>query len=600
MFFILMAGDIFAASKLKIKHLVHEPDNVRFCYMTKDGELNLRLQVQRQGVDRAELILDGREKLPMKFYAENNFYQFYAIQFKPEKEEFTYYFKVTVGEEVAYLGQNGAVTSVDEIEPFVIYTNSVQTFATPDWAKGAVIYQIFPERFYNGDPSNDPKPGEWDVYGNPVVVRSWDQYPVNPPRGSDFFGGDLQGVLDKLDYLEELGVQAIYFNPIHESISNHKYDATDYLKVDDNFGTNELFKKLVKEAKKRGIYIIIDGVFNHTGTEFWAFQDIIKNGEDSPYVDWYRIYSFPVSPEKGNYDCWNGFSSLPELNYKNPEVREYILDVVRYWLSLGVKGIRLDAPKEVPHEFWQELYRVAKEIDPEVLIIGEIWDDASPWINNKEFDSTMNYVYRKLMIKFFIERIKRPSRFAKELGMDLTRYPEPVVHVLYNMVSSHDVERFLTLARGNVDLIKPFVIFQFTYLGAPAIYYGDEVGMEGGKDPDCRRPMIWDPEKQNQDLLNLYKTMIKIRRSYPALQRGSFRVVYTDDKRRIFAFEREYEGERIISVINNSDDVHTLTIPFEEWGIKGEVYDLLNGGVYNADKTRLELKPNFGAVLLVK
>ena len=595
---LLVSGNISAFDRLKANHLKHEPDQVRFNYLTGDGRLNLRLQVQRQGVDKVELIYDDNSR-QLTYYGRNNFYQYYVARFKPT-DKFDYYFKITKGDQMVYFGEAGPVTNESEVEVFHFVRDSVQTFSTPDWAKGAVIYQIFPERFYNGDPSNDPEDGEWDVYGTPVEAREWDRHPAQPPRGSDFFGGDLQGVIDKLDYLEELGITAIYFNPLHESVSNHKYDASDYMKIDDNFGTNQLFKELVKKAEERGIYIIVDGVFNHTGANFWAFQDIVENGQDSKYVDWYDIYSFPVSPEKGNYASWHGYSSLPKLNYKNPEVQEHILKVARHWIDLGAKGIRLDAPTEVPHKFWQKLYRNVKEVDPEVLLIGEVWGDASPWINNNEFDSSMNYNnYRDAMIKFFIGRFKRPGSFVRQLGMDTIRYPEPVVHTMFNLVSSHDVARYLTLANGNPELIKPSVIFQFTYLGAPSIYYGDEVGVEGGKDPDCRRPMIWDEDKQNKELLSLYKKMIEIRNGYPALQKGSFRILFTDDKQKFLVFEREYQGQRVISIINNSNEPYSLEIPFEEWDIT-LVKDVLNGGLYIDEIDQLELKANYGAVLIVK
>lgn len=594
---IFFTGSLMAAG-LGISSLRHQSDHVRFCYMTGEGQVNLKIQVQRDGVDLAKLILVDGPELPMEYYATNLFYSYFKVEMEPLAEEFAYYFQIQVGEEMTYFGQNGAISEESQVEPFHYFSNSVQTFATPEWAQGAVIYQIFPDRFYNGDLSNDPKTGL--IHGNPIEFRSWDQLPANPPRGADFFGGDLQGVLDKLDYLQELGVQAIYFNPIHEALSNHKYDASDYLKVDDQFGSNELFKSLVDEAKKRGIYVIIDGVFNHTGVGFWAFQDVMEKGQASPYADWYEIYDYPVDPVKGNYKSWNGYSSLPALNYDNPEVRDYVLEVLHYWLSLGVKGVRLDAPKEVPMEFWQEFYQIAKEIDPDVLLIGEIWDDASPWIHEKAFDSTMNYLYRDQMIKFFIQRRGRTSTFARGLGNDLTRYPEPVVHVLYNMVSTHDKERFLTLAQGNVDRVKPYVIFQFTFVGAPAIYYGDEIGMEGGPDPDCRRPMIWDESKQNRELKDLYQQMIGIRQMHPALQKGSFRVVFTDDKARVLIFEREYQGERILVVLNNNDQSYTLKIPFVQWNIVGEIKDLLNGGIYSNKENELTIPENGGAVLLTK
>ena len=589
-----------AAAVLEKESCLHDPANVKFAYLTSDGQLNLKVQVQRDGVEKVSVIFGDGKEMPMNFYAENNFYDYYFVQYKPTGKEQSYLFKISAGKETLYFGKEGAVPVRKDAKLFNISVSSVQTFAVPEWAKGVVIYQIFPDRFYNGDPTNDPKPGQWNVYDNPVEIHSWDELPTNPGRGADFFGGDLQGIIAKLDYLADLGVQAIYLNPINESVSNHKYDTTDFRLIDDQFGNTEVFKQLIAEAKKRGINIIIDAVFNHVGNNFWAFQDVIKNGEKSPYVKWFNIFSFPVDPAKGNYKCWNGYSSLPTLNFENLEVRKHILDSVRYWISLGVKGLRFDAPKEVPHDFWQEVRKAALEVDPEVLLIGEIWDDAGAWINGKEFDGTMNYLYKDLMVRFFAQRGKKPASFIRELGMNQTRYPEPATLAMYNMGSTHDIERFLTMAQGKIERVKPFVIFQFTYLGAPAIYYGDEVGMEGGKDPDNRRPMIWDSAKQNQDLLKLYKDMIKIHRAHPALQRGSYRPISADDKTKIIVFEREYQGERVLVVINTGDEAQTLNIPFAQWGVKGAVEDLLNGGTYSTTKSNLKIAANWGAVLLVK
>ncbi len=604
-FVIFLTGNVLAASGINTRYLAHEPAEERFIYLTRTGEVNLKFQVQRSGVDEVILVLNdtGKEfnlhQIKMNYYTLNNFYCFYVTQFEPVGDVLSYYFQVKAGEDLIYYGASGPVENAADIQFFRVSVDSVQTFVTPDWAKGAVIYQIFPDRFSNGDSTNDPRSGEWDVYGNLSVVRSWTELPVNPPTGSDFFGGDLQGIIDKLDYLANLGIQAIYLNPLHESVSNHKYDASDFQQIDDNFGTIELFKKLVEEAKRRGIYIIIDGVFNHTGSNFWAFQDIVKNGKNSAYKDWYNIYSYPVNPVEGNYDSWNGYSSLPVLNYDSREVRDYILQVVRFWLNLGVKGIRLDAPTEVPHDFWQELRQVVKGIDPEVLLIGEIWQDASPWVNGKEFDSNMNYLYRTSLYNFFIKRSRSVSGFAKDLGIDLTRYPEPALHVMYNHFGSHDVERVKTLARGNTELLKPLIIFQLTYMGAPAIYYGDEIGMEGGDDPDCRRPMIWDPLRQDLELRETYESLIRIRGSSLALRQGSFTPVFIDDENKILGFERVYGSQRVFVVINNNEQSYTMDIPFDEWKIEGVLVDLLNRGIYTAEKSRIQIEANFGAVLKV-
>ena len=314
------------------------------------------------------------------------------------------------------------------------------------------------------------------------------------------------------------------------------------MKVDPSFGDPDKFKEMVSDLHTAGIRIILDGVFNHTGDTFWAFQDIVKKGRDSRYVNWYYIHDFPIRKfPKPNYEAWWGFSHLPKLNMENPEVRSYILDVVRYWMELGVDGWRLDVPNEIGHFFWREFRHHVKGINPEAYIVGEIWHNGKPWLQGDQFDAVMNYVFRDAVLDFFARRCCEASDFVKRLESTRADYPDTVSMVLLNLLGSHDTERVLTAFCGNKKQMIPAIVFQMTYPGTPIVYYGDEVGMKGIKDPGCRGTMIWDESKQDRELFTLYKNLIRLRNNSVALRRGDMRWLMTDDPTRTLAFARTHE-----------------------------------------------------------
>ena len=426
-------------------------------------------------------------------------------------------------------------------------SDSPRPSSVPAWVKDAVFYQIFPERFANGDTTNDP-PGTEPWGGTPTT--------------RNYFGGDLQGIINHLDYLSSLGINTLYLNPIFASNTNHKYQTSDYLKIDPHFGDEQTFKRLVDSCHSRGIRIILDGVFNHTGVDFFAFADLKQNGAASKYRGWYNVYSFPVGPvNKPNYECWWGYGSLPKLMTQNPEVRAYLFGVTRHWMALGIDGWRLDVPNEIPHDFWIEWRKLVKSINPEAYIVGEIWDDASSWLEGDQFDAVMNYRFRNACVDFFARRTTCPSQFDTALAHPRNEYPREVNFALQNLLGSHDTERFLTLCQGDTAILKLAVLFQMTYLGAPMIYYGDEVGMKGGKDPGCRGTMIWDPARQEKDLLEFYKHAIALRNSVTAFREGSFETLLADDAHGIFAFARMKGGQSAVVVINNGRSAAQVNIP---------------------------------------
>ena len=401
--------------------------------------------------------------------------------------------------------------------------HALRAFSVPRWVAGSVMYQIFPDRFFNGRPDNDP-PG----------TVPWDSVPTL----TSFFGGDLEGIRRRLDYLADLGVGAIYLNPIVQAPSPHRYDASDYLQVDPALGSQEDFRRLAQELHRRGMRLILDAVFNHTGETFWAFQDVVRRGPQSPYYHWYFIHRWPIVRQPPSYACWWGLPHLPKLNTSHPEVREYLFQVTRHWMELGADGWRLDVPNEVEGDFWQVWRALVKRLNPQAYIVGEIWHDAAAWLGGDQFDAVMNYVLRDALLDFFVRRTTTGARLAEVLHAQAARYPAPAVFALMNLLGSHDTERILTVAGQQEGLVRGMFAWLFTWPGIPCVYYGDEVGMTGGKDPDCRRTFPWDESRQRVRLWRWVRRLAALRRNVPALAWGEPVVVEVDGSDEVAAFGR--------------------------------------------------------------
>lgn len=406
----------------------------------------------------------------------------------------------------------------------VPYLHEIDLTKTPDWVRDTVWYQIFPERFANGDKSNDP-----------AGTKDWN--PEDHPGREDFYGGDLQGVIDHLDYLQKLGVNGIYFCPIFKAPSNHKYDTDDYLEIDPAFGDKALFAKLVNEAHSRGMRIMLDAVFNHVGAASMQWQDVVKNGAKSRYRDWFHINKFPVEPfidaSKGegepNYDTFAFVGNMPKLNTANPEVQEYLLNIATYWVKyFDIDAWRLDVANEVDHHFWKRFHDELVKIKPDFYIVGEIWHSARPWLNGDQFSSVMNYPYTlQIEDHFFYGRLSAQA-LAERLTDQTMKYRDMTNQVMMNMLDSHDTARILTVAGGNQDLALQALAFEFMQQGSPCIYYGTEMGMAGGNDPDCRKPMDW--SKEAGPVWERVHNIIAFRLAHKeTLGRGSFRLTVTPE-----------------------------------------------------------------------
>jgi len=472
------------------------------------------------------------------------------IPFDEAVQYIKYYFELVDSKgTIGYLTN----TSLDSILPesgFFDYlcTNQGEVCTIPTWAQGIVHYQIFPDRFAIGN--------------NDKQLHQYDNWNAEPTR-ENFMGGDLKGIHDNLSYLTDLGIECIYLNPIFLADFNHKYATTDYYQIDPDFGTMADLKLLVEAAHNKGIHILLDGVFNHVGCSFMPFDDVVEKGPNSTYKNWFYVEKFPLTGDPLNYRCVGDYQFMPKLNFACPEVREYILAVMLYWIEeAGIDGWRLDVADEVDLSFWSHARVTIKQKYPEVLLLGETWGDGYSLAGDGEkLDSVMNYLFKDAVTDFFGRRKISPSQFNHQINSALSKYPDMVNKALYNLLDSHDTERFLTSADSKRVRLQLAVAFQMTYIGSPSIYYGDEIGMEGTNDPLCRSAMIWEPSKQDHQVLDWYKALIHIRKSEPCLTQGAYRSILVDDECTLFGFIRSYQQSHIYMVFNNSSSKAKVAIP---------------------------------------
>lgn len=528
-------------------------------YAYDNKTLHIRIRTKRKDVSHIDLICgdkynwnDTHLVVPMELWISDSQFDYWEAEVEPPYRRLLYYFALHNKGETIYLMEKG----FDKKPPVRIYEgnfdfpfiNPADVFSPPEWVKSAVFYQIFPERFGNGDASI-----------NPAVVEDWG----GTPTPYNFFGGDLQGVIDHLDHLTTLGITAVYFNPLFDATTNHKYDTINYLKVDPQFGTNEKLKELVDACHLRGIRVILDAVFNHSGFDFPPFQDVIKNQKNSKYVDWFHIREFPiVTKPLPSYDTFGFEPLMPKLNTENPEVQAYLLDAAKYWIEeVGIDGWRLDVANEVDHQFWRAFRNTVKKVNPDAYILGEIMHDAMPWLQGDQFDAVMNYPFTNTLLNFFAHEEIDAAAFASAIGAQLASYPRQVNEVAFNLMGSHDTTRLLTLCKGNEKLTKLISIFQFTFYGVPCIYYGDEIGIDGEQDPYNRKCMEWDPEKQNLDLFQFYQQLIQLRKEYPALRNGKFKFLLAKKNDHRLVYERWDEQDHFIIFINKREKASLIRVP---------------------------------------
>jgi glycosidase len=614
--------------------LVHQPSQAQYFQPLDGDEVEIRYRTLAHDVEQIAVALRDGPMCEMHSVLEDPLFTVWEAHVPlPGGEggaatdrEVEYTFVLTDGATRA----SDPMTYKTKVEPGTI-------FRTPEWARNAVWYQIMPDRFRNGSKDNDPNP-----------VRPWTSEWFTPSEwegkdGQTFFkyfvfsrlyGGDFQGVQEKLPYLKDLGVNALYFNPIFQSPSHHKYDAVNYLHVDEHLGapgdyaevaasedlldpttwkwtrSDRVFLEFLKAAHAQGFKVIIDGVFNHVGRQHPAFQDVLKNGKHSRYADWFDVTSW----EPFQYNGWAGHDSLPVFKKSadglaSASCKQHVFNVTRRWMdpdgdgdpSDGIDGWRLDVPNEIAMPFWAEWRGVVKSVNPNAYITGEIWDRADAWLDGRHFDAVMNYQFAKPAIEWLFNKSKRirPTQLDRRLAELRLAYPAAATYVLQNLVGSHDTDRVVSMAL-NPDRVydhenrvqdsnpkyndaKPgpeeyqrarlLALLQMTYIGAPMIYYGDEVGMWGADDPTCRKPMLWEDlqpyEKPDENFvmteqLDFYKRAIALRNAHPALRTGDFQSLLADDRADVWVFSRFDARERLIVALNASTELREVAVKLPE------------------------------------
>ncbi|RUL88476.1 glycoside hydrolase family 13 protein [Tautonia sociabilis] len=476
---------------------------------------------------------------------------------------------------------------------------------TPDWVRDAVFYQIFPDRFARSD--RVPKAAGLQPWGATPTIHGYQ-------------GGDLLGVSERLDYLEDLGVNAIYFTPVFQSASNHRYHTHDYSKVDPMLGGNAALRELLDRAHERGIRVVLDGVFNHCSRGFFPFHDLLENGQESAYIDWFHVEDFPLTAyhpdQPANYACWWGLHALPKFRIETPAVREFLWGVARSWIDFGIDGWRLDVPQEIDDDsFWREFRRRVKQGNPDAYIVGEIWGDGSRWLKGDMFDAVMNYIFTRACITFFIgkslqRRHLEPEPLrdaqpadAREFAAQIDRmrglYHPNVNAVLMNLLGSHDTARFRTLAGGDTSAVRLASLFQMTFPGAPCIYYGDEIGMEGGHEPASRGAFPWDESRWDLSLRDDIRRFTRLRHDEPALRRGSFETIFAEGS--VFGFLRRLGDDAIVVLLNAGQDERIVTVALPKEIADGTMFaDRLESGAIRLESGALRsvrVGPRSGRVL---
>ena len=544
--------------------IFHDMDK-RFCYAIEKDLFVIRVQVKKD--DMKEIILhyedkyipmerqDTRKTIVMKKVATSQFNDYYEAQVRMHLICLRYFFEfIDMQGERVYYGNyefdKEYITNRDRMFDCPQNLREEEMFEVPDWAANKVVYQIFPSRF---------------AASQPVDKKLWYKAPITP---MDDLHGDFRGIIDHLDHIQDLGIDVIYMTPSFKSNSCHKYDTIDYYEIDPSFGTKEELKELVQKAHDRGMKVVMDAVFNHTGKEFFAFQDILEKGEKSKYLDWYYIDELPLKGKWGeipNFLCFGYYGGMPKLNLKNPEVEKYITDVACYWIrECDIDGWRLDVGDEISHFFWKRFRRAIKAVKKDMLIIGEIWHYAGDFLEGDEWDTVMNYPFYLNLIDLLADEKINVSQFVQNLGYLKGRLHKKCYPLMWNLIDSHDTARFLHLCKDNKKKQHLAAAFQLLLPGMPMIYYGDEYAMPGANDPDCRRGMYWDEEYQDKEMFEWYKRLLQVRKAHTCIVEGELAEAITRDEDATIVLTRK-NGEETIALIFNCSN---QTKEFKEYAQK--------------------------------
>lgn len=553
------------------------------CYPFAERGLCIRLRTAKGNVEKVQVLIgsfygwEQRETFDMDKVASDKLFDYYEYRYDCRADiRLAYCFRLIDKEEELLYGENGffveSETDVDHDRTDFLFfkystINPVDIHRRPSWVGGATFYQIFVERFANGDDSLSPD-----------NVQPWG----TPPTRSNFMGGDLPGIIQHLDYLQELGVTALYLTPIFEGGSNHKYDTVDYGRIDPHFGDEDTLRELVQKAHEHGIRVVLDAVFNHCSFHFPPFQDVLKNGENSPYKTWFRAKEFPLTIVPQNYEGFAIGPYMPKLNLADEGMRQHILKNVEKWTRCGIDGWRLDVADAVDCVFWRDFRRLVRSINPEAVIIGECWWNSADWLRGDMWDGVMNYPVERPSELYFAKGAISAEEFTNRVNQVRMRYTRMANECMLNLLDSHDAPRFINLCGGDKRRLKNAAAFLFTYIGMPCTYYGTEIGMTGENDPDDRKCFDWNRDNWDMDLWEHYHKLMVLRRDDTIVQYGDVRLWAENDLvilRRFAAY-----GLSVITVINNTEEEHSC-----ELSNIGGMTDLFTGDKFALENGKLHV-----------
>lgn len=545
-----------------------------YCFPTGGHDITIRLRTAKNDIESVWLfyeskyhIQDHQNKARMHKIFSGKEFDYFSIDLHLEDTRLAYVFYLYDGRDYKYFSEDGLTDTYDYSKGFYNffqfpYINKVDILPMVDWMRSARFYQIFVDRFCIGDRSKDMS----------YINMKWG----DKPTPKSFAGGDLKGIIDKLDYIKSLGIDSIYLTPIFKSISNHKYDISDYLEIDKDFGTGADLKLLVDSAHDKGMHIVLDAVFNHCSDKMTQFRDVLDKGQESQYHDWFIIDGDKPDPEKMNYETFASCNYMPKLDTSNPKVREFLIGIALHYIKeYHIDGWRLDVSDEVSHDFWREFRRAVKKENPQAVIIGENWHDASVYLKGDQYDSIMNYAFTKAALDYFSTGSLDAAGMADRLGDLLARNSDIVDHMMLNLLDSHDTHRFYSEVGEDDNKFAAALMLLYLYPGAPCIFYGTEIKISGGYDPDCRKCMDWNKASKvaDTDIYKILTALADLRTKYDFSK--SMPYIGTDKSRNVLEIKYVIDNTRINLYINNTSQTCRVYEQIEKASYDIEAYKAL-------------------------
>jgi len=547
---------------MQLSAILHIPLS-RDAYALEEDTVTIRLKTAKNDIKSVFLYYGDRvcmqenvvtTEVVMEKIAQDSMFDYYEVTFLSPYTRICYYFYIEGIDQTGIFYSEDGFTKQMQLHRTRYfqfpYIHRADIIKPPGWAKDIVMYHIFPDSFAS-EKRSLKQTGEKHVLEKGLFSESR-------------LGGNLSGIIENLDYITELGINCLYLNPIFKAESYHKYDTIDYYEIDPCFGTKSDLKRLVKECHKRGVRVILDGVFNHCGSGFFAFLDVIEKEEDSKYKDWFYDLKFPVCYDTPpNYEAFAYVKEMPKLNTANKDVETYFCNVGAYWLQeADIDGWRLDVANEINHDFWRAFKKAVRDVKKDAFLIGEIWEESSVWLLGDQFDSTMNYTFTAICKEFFAQKITNIKTFDEKVNHMILRYPKRVSEAQMNFLDTHDVARFFGFCKNDVKAMEFAVIFMMTCVGIPSVFYGDELLLQGDTEEEYRKAMPWDAIRQirNEDkseneknqldyMLSFYKKWIQIRKEHTVLKEGSYKTICADDRNQIYVYKRYYN-----EILENTSD----------------------------------------------